>query len=199
MGISPNLDRNDSLYECWMKGETIEQAAERNGIPISTVGYYFKKFDRYARRGQAVPRGRSEGNAKKFEQQHKKFEEKRDLSERVDKLEVEGKFREARELILLYEERVKAGLTYTQLKVEIDNLVDDLDESVLKDDVASSVENATQWNEEFLGSSSTSLTQFSREVREFFKNRKYSDGKFTYNVSGNKLMRWPRKQSQRYH
>ena len=42
------------LYRLWQEGDTIEEASLLTGIPRSTVGYYYKKYKRYAKEGHPV-------------------------------------------------------------------------------------------------------------------------------------------------
>jgi len=48
---APNYERNQLLEQYWREGKTVDEAAELTGIPRSTVGYYYRKFNRYARTG----------------------------------------------------------------------------------------------------------------------------------------------------
>jgi hypothetical protein len=58
-----NPARNRDLYRIWQEGDTIEEASLLTGIPRSTVGYYFKKYKRYAKEGRPVviPQATEEG------------------------------------------------------------------------------------------------------------------------------------------
>jgi hypothetical protein len=49
-----NPARNSDLYRLWQEGHTIEEASLLTGIPRSTVGYYHKKYKRYAKEGRPV-------------------------------------------------------------------------------------------------------------------------------------------------
>lgn len=49
-----NPARNRDLYPLWQKGYTIKEASSLKHIPPSTVGYYFKKYKRYAKEGRPV-------------------------------------------------------------------------------------------------------------------------------------------------
>jgi hypothetical protein len=49
-----NAERNKLLFELWMQGHTIDEAALISDIPRSTVGYYFRKFKRYRKNGRAL-------------------------------------------------------------------------------------------------------------------------------------------------
>jgi hypothetical protein len=52
--IPSNPDRNQRIYEAWERGSTVDQTASELGIPRSTVGYYFRKFNRQASQGRAI-------------------------------------------------------------------------------------------------------------------------------------------------
>ncbi len=93
MGIPPNPERNEKLYQCWLKGNTIEEAAEKTGVPISTAGYYYRKFDRYEEKGSPIPRGVQASTESSFLE----FAERKAISDKVEALEKEGKYSEARE------------------------------------------------------------------------------------------------------
>ena len=49
-----NLDRNVIIYELWKKGFTIDEISFDTSIPRSTVGYYVRKFNKRARRGDPI-------------------------------------------------------------------------------------------------------------------------------------------------
>ena len=49
-----NPNRNAIIYELWEKGNTVNQISLRTGIPRSTVGYYVRKFNKYAKDGRPV-------------------------------------------------------------------------------------------------------------------------------------------------
>jgi hypothetical protein len=49
-----NFQRNKIICELWEKNLTVEQTASSTGIPRSTVGYYFRKFNRLAAQGKPV-------------------------------------------------------------------------------------------------------------------------------------------------
>ena len=51
----PNHERNALLYIHWRDGNTAEETAALTGIPKSTVGYYYRKFNRYAKMGIDPP------------------------------------------------------------------------------------------------------------------------------------------------
>ena len=52
--VSQNLERNKMLYEHWERGGTVDRVADLTGIPRSTVGYYFRKFNRLASEGKPI-------------------------------------------------------------------------------------------------------------------------------------------------
>ena len=52
--IRENVDRNFLIYELWKKGLTIDQVSFDTGIPRSTVGYYVRKFNKRAGRGEPI-------------------------------------------------------------------------------------------------------------------------------------------------
>jgi hypothetical protein len=52
--IRCNPDRNQRIYQAWERGSTVDQTASQLGIPRSTVGYYFRKFNRQASQGRAI-------------------------------------------------------------------------------------------------------------------------------------------------
>src|SRR5580700_2728761 len=98
--VAVNFARNARLAECWKKGITIQQAVERTDTPLSTTGYYYKKFDRYARKGIPFPvsHGADDVSMRKRERE---LDQKSELKTRVDELKKQGKFTEARQLIEL--------------------------------------------------------------------------------------------------
>jgi hypothetical protein len=49
-----NFDRNILIYDLWKKGYTINEMSFETGIPRSTVGYYVRKFNKHARRGDPI-------------------------------------------------------------------------------------------------------------------------------------------------
>lgn len=49
-----NFDRNILIYDLWKKGYTISEMSFETGIPRSTVGYYVRKFNKRARRGDPI-------------------------------------------------------------------------------------------------------------------------------------------------
>ncbi len=52
-----NAERNRRLYSLWMGGNTIDKASMITGIPRSTVGYYFRKFNRYRKNDKELDFG----------------------------------------------------------------------------------------------------------------------------------------------
>jgi len=52
--ISENLERNSLIYELWKEGYTIDEISFETGIPRSTVGYYVRKFNKRAKRGEPI-------------------------------------------------------------------------------------------------------------------------------------------------
>ncbi|MCK4952885.1 hypothetical protein KAS14_03800 [Candidatus Bathyarchaeota archaeon] len=60
-----NPDRNAIIYEQWEKGNTVSEIHLRTGIPRSTVGYYVRKFNKYAKDGRPVvlPQKREAGKS----------------------------------------------------------------------------------------------------------------------------------------
>ncbi len=94
------------LYRLWSEGNTIEKASAITGIPRSTTGYYYKKFDRYAKRGEPIPvgAGNQGSQARRNIQALKDVELKR----KIEKLEAEGKHSDVK--IILDNEKVKRGL-----------------------------------------------------------------------------------------
>ena len=53
--VKPNPERNGMLYGFWKEGDTVEGTARVTNIPATTVEYYFKKFNRYAKEGKPIP------------------------------------------------------------------------------------------------------------------------------------------------
>ena len=49
-----NADRGFLIYELWEKGLSIDSISLKTGIPRSTVGYYVRKFNKAARRGEPI-------------------------------------------------------------------------------------------------------------------------------------------------
>ena len=52
--IKENLGRNFLIYEQWKDGRTIDEISFDTGIPRSTIGYYVRKFNKNARRGEPI-------------------------------------------------------------------------------------------------------------------------------------------------
>lgn len=52
--VSENLERNFLIYELWKDGRTIDVISFETGIPRSTVGYYVRKFNKRAKRGEPI-------------------------------------------------------------------------------------------------------------------------------------------------
>jgi hypothetical protein len=52
--VSGNSQRNEAIYPLWEQGLTVDQIALQTGIPRSTVGYYIRKFNKSAKRGEAI-------------------------------------------------------------------------------------------------------------------------------------------------
>jgi hypothetical protein len=48
---APNYERNQLLYQYWLDGRTVDEAGQLGGIPRSTVGYRYRKFNRAAKTG----------------------------------------------------------------------------------------------------------------------------------------------------
>ncbi len=51
----PNRERNYLVHRYWQDGKTVDEIAMLTAIPRSTVGYYIRKFNRYARMGLEPP------------------------------------------------------------------------------------------------------------------------------------------------
>ena len=49
-----NIERNAVIYKLWEKGLTVTEIAQETFIPRSTVGYYVRKFNKKARRGEPI-------------------------------------------------------------------------------------------------------------------------------------------------
>ena len=49
-----NIGRNAVIYKLWEKGLTVNEIAQETFIPRSTVGYYVRKFNKKARRGEPI-------------------------------------------------------------------------------------------------------------------------------------------------
>ncbi len=52
--FKPNVERNEKLYFYWKSGYTVEKTSAVTGIPGSSVGYYFNKFNKCAREGKPI-------------------------------------------------------------------------------------------------------------------------------------------------
>lgn len=120
--FAPNIERNNILYHEWSSDRTIDEAVFRTDIARSTVGYYYKKFDRYAREGRPIPYGLS-FEAFQTQQENSKDKERnkkmrvsfdnvssiQDLSvaKQVRILELQGKIAEAQQLLMYYERKKK--------------------------------------------------------------------------------------------
>lgn len=52
--IKENAERNAIIHSLWENGETINDIAFETGIPRSTVGYYVRKFNKKAKRGDPI-------------------------------------------------------------------------------------------------------------------------------------------------
>ena len=52
--VRENLHRNLIIHKLWEDGLTINEIASETGIPRSTVGYYVRKFNMRARRGEPI-------------------------------------------------------------------------------------------------------------------------------------------------
>ncbi len=48
------INRNQQIYLLWEKGYTVDQISNDTAIPRSTVGYYVRKFNRYASKGTPI-------------------------------------------------------------------------------------------------------------------------------------------------
>jgi len=53
--VRPNRERNFLVYYHWQDGRTVDETKALTGIPRSTVGYYYKKFNHYAKMGMDPP------------------------------------------------------------------------------------------------------------------------------------------------
>ena len=49
-----NTERNALLYDLWVKGYTVDKATLETGYPRSSVGYYFRKFNKKASKGEPI-------------------------------------------------------------------------------------------------------------------------------------------------
>ena len=52
--VKENPERNARIYESWELGLTIDEIALETGYPRSTVGYYTRKFNKKAIRGEPI-------------------------------------------------------------------------------------------------------------------------------------------------
>ena len=52
--VKENPERNARIYELWELGLTIDKIAFETGYPRSTVGYYIRKFNKKAKRGEPI-------------------------------------------------------------------------------------------------------------------------------------------------
>ena len=52
--VKENTERNARIYELWELGLTIDKIAWETGYPRSTVGYYIRKFNKKAIRGEPI-------------------------------------------------------------------------------------------------------------------------------------------------
>ena len=52
--VKENPERNARIYELWELGLTVDEIALETGYPRSTVGYYNRKFNKKARRGEPI-------------------------------------------------------------------------------------------------------------------------------------------------
>lgn len=52
--FAENPDRNLVTYELWKKGKTIDEISLETGIPRSSVGYYVRKFNKLAKKGEPI-------------------------------------------------------------------------------------------------------------------------------------------------
>jgi len=52
--VEENPERNARIYELWELGLTIDKIAFETGYPRSTVGYYTRKFNKKAIRGEPI-------------------------------------------------------------------------------------------------------------------------------------------------
>ena len=52
--VNENPERNARIYELWELGLTIDEIALETGYPRSTVGYYIRKFNKKAIRGEPI-------------------------------------------------------------------------------------------------------------------------------------------------
>jgi len=52
--VRENSVRNSVIYDLWVKGLTIDDISFETGIPRSTVGYYVRKFNKKAKKGEEI-------------------------------------------------------------------------------------------------------------------------------------------------
>jgi len=52
--VKENLRRNLVIHKLWEDGRTIDEITLETGVPRSTVGYYVRKFNRRASRGEPI-------------------------------------------------------------------------------------------------------------------------------------------------
>jgi hypothetical protein len=52
--IPENATRSLLIYDAWEKGRSVDSISIETGIPRSTVGYYIRKFNKAARRGEPI-------------------------------------------------------------------------------------------------------------------------------------------------
>ncbi|HKM50425.1 MAG TPA: hypothetical protein VJZ75_04530 [Candidatus Bathyarchaeia archaeon] len=52
--IPVNYERNRQVYLLWEQGYSVEEIASVTAIPRSTVGYYVRKFNLYAKDGRPI-------------------------------------------------------------------------------------------------------------------------------------------------
>ena len=51
---TPNMNRNKVIYELYERNLTVDEISSVTGIPRSTVGYYVRKFNKLAVKGEPV-------------------------------------------------------------------------------------------------------------------------------------------------
>ena len=52
--VKENPERNARIHELWELGLTVDKIALETGYPRSTVGYYTRKFNKKAKRGEPI-------------------------------------------------------------------------------------------------------------------------------------------------
>ncbi len=79
-----NHKRNAEVYPLWERGDTIDQIASATRIPRSSVGYFVRKFNRLARKGEPIiiPQQTREDQNKLFMSAHLKL----DLVDQIQEL-----------------------------------------------------------------------------------------------------------------